>query len=69
MDENRIKGKVEQAKGKLKDIGGAVTGDTSKQVEGKVQKAAGRVQEGVGKLKDELRAEKRRQEEPGRDRS
>ncbi len=43
-------GKVKQVKGKANDIAGAVTGNTARQVKGKLQKAAGKVQETVGKI-------------------
>ena len=43
-------GKVKQIKGKANDIVGAVTGDTKRQIKGKVQMAAGKVQEKIGKV-------------------
>ena len=43
--EDRIAGKVKQAKGKANDVAGAVKGDTAQQVKGKVQQAVGKVQE------------------------
>ena len=42
-------GRTKQVKGKLNDVVGAVKGDTSQQVKGKVQKAVGKVQEKLGK--------------------
>ena len=42
-------GRVKQVKGKANDVLGAVKGDTSQQIKGKVQKAAGKVQEKLGK--------------------
>ena len=42
-------GKAKQVKGKLNDVIGAVKGDTSQQVKGKVQKAVGKVQEKLGR--------------------
>jgi uncharacterized protein YjbJ (UPF0337 family) len=42
-------GRVKQVKGKANDVLGAVKGDTSQQVKGKVQKAVGKVQEKLGK--------------------
>ena len=47
--EDRIAGKVKQAKGKGNDVAGAAKGDNSQQVKGKVQKAVGKVQDAVGK--------------------
>jgi uncharacterized protein YjbJ (UPF0337 family) len=42
-------GKAKQIKGKVNDVVGAIKGDTSQQIKGKVQKAVGKVQEAVGK--------------------
>ena len=46
--EDRVAGKVKQAKGKANDVAGAVKGDTGQQIKGKVQKAVGKVQEKLG---------------------
>jgi uncharacterized protein YjbJ (UPF0337 family) len=46
-------GKVKQARGKANDIIGAVTGNTGRQIKGKIQKAAGKVQEKIGKSTSE----------------
>lgn len=43
--EDRIAGKVKQAKGKANDIAGAVKGDTAQQIKGKVQQVVGKAQE------------------------
>jgi uncharacterized protein YjbJ (UPF0337 family) len=55
MDKNRIKGSVEQAKGKAKEIFGKVTGDTKTEAEGKTEKASGKIQNTVGGMKDKAR--------------
>ena len=47
--EDRIGGKTKQVKGKGNDTMGALKGDTSQQIKGKVQKAVGKVQDAVGK--------------------
>ena len=47
--EDRLAGKIKQAKGKANDIAGAVKGDTAQQIKGKVQKAVGKVQDKLGK--------------------
>ena len=47
--EDRIGGKMKQVKGKGNDTMGALKGDTSQQIKGKVQKAVGKVQDAVGK--------------------
>lgn len=55
MDNDRIKGMGDQAKGSLKDAAGKVTGDTKLQAEGKMDKAKGKIENAVGGMKDSLR--------------
>ncbi len=42
-------GKAKQVKGKLNDIVGAIKGNTTQQIKGKMQKMVGKVQEKIGK--------------------
>lgn len=49
-------GQWKQVKGKANDVIGAATGDTSRQVKGKAQKAVGKVQEAYGKATTKKRA-------------
>ena len=55
MDEDRIKGSAEQAKGVVKEAAGKVLGDKKLETEGKTDKVAGKVQNAVGGLKDAVR--------------
>jgi uncharacterized protein YjbJ (UPF0337 family) len=55
MDRDRIKGSAKQAKGKMKEVAGKVTGDAKLRSEGRAEKAAGKFQNAVGGLKDRLR--------------
>jgi uncharacterized protein YjbJ (UPF0337 family) len=55
MDKDRIKGSAEQAKGKVKEVVGKVTGDSKLEGEGKADQFKGKVQNAVGGLKDSLR--------------
>ena len=55
MDEDRIKGSAEQAKGKLKEVAGKLTGDSKLEGEGKAEQVAGRIQNTIGGIKDTLR--------------
>ena len=55
MDEDRIKGSAEQAKGAVKESAGKVFGDEKLETEGKTDKAAGKVQNAVGGMKDAAR--------------
>jgi uncharacterized protein YjbJ (UPF0337 family) len=55
MDKDRIQGAVEQAKGKIKEVAGKVTGDVKLEAEGKTQQTAGKIQNAVGGFKDALK--------------
>ena len=57
MDEDRIKGSANQAKGKIKEVAGKVTGDSKTEAEGKADQAKGKIQNTIGGLKDTLRGE------------
>jgi uncharacterized protein YjbJ (UPF0337 family) len=55
VDKDRIQGAVEQAKGKVKEVVGKVTGDSKLEGEGKADQLKGKVQNAIGGLKDTLR--------------
>ena len=55
MDKDRIKGSAEQAKGKVKEVAGKVTGDAKLEGEGKADKMKSKVDNAVGGIKDTLR--------------
>lgn len=55
MDKDRIKGAAEQAKGKVKEVAGKVTGDSKLEGEGKADQVGGKIQNTIGGIKDTLR--------------
>ncbi|HKD80312.1 MAG TPA: CsbD family protein [Candidatus Angelobacter sp.] len=55
MDKDRIKGKIENAAGRVKRQAGEWTGDDKAQAEGLAEQAKGKAREGVGKAKDAIR--------------
>jgi uncharacterized protein YjbJ (UPF0337 family) len=55
MDNDRIAGTANQAKGAVKEAAGKVTGDTKLQAEGQADKIAGKAQNAVGGAKDAVR--------------
>ena len=55
VDKDRIKGSAEQAKGKVKEWAGKITGDKKSEAEGKADQVKGKVQNTVGGLKDAIR--------------
>jgi uncharacterized protein YjbJ (UPF0337 family) len=56
MDNDRIKGKMDEVAGKVKSKVGEMTGDRSTQAEGIGQQIKGKVENAFGKIKDEGRA-------------
>jgi uncharacterized protein YjbJ (UPF0337 family) len=57
MDKDRIKGSAQQAKGKVKEVAGSVTGDAKLEAEGEADKAEGKIRNAVGGIKDALKGE------------
>jgi uncharacterized protein YjbJ (UPF0337 family) len=55
MDKDRVEGIAEQAKGKVKEVAGKVTGDSKTEAEGKADQLKGKVQNTIGGIKDTLR--------------
>jgi uncharacterized protein YjbJ (UPF0337 family) len=52
--EQKIKGMGEQVAGKAREIGGAVTGDTSEEIRGKFEQVKGKTRSGVAEMVDEM---------------
>jgi uncharacterized protein YjbJ (UPF0337 family) len=52
MDKDRIEGKVDDVKGRVKRQVGEWTGDENAQAEGTADQAKGKVQNAYGKIKD-----------------
>jgi uncharacterized protein YjbJ (UPF0337 family) len=55
MDKDRVEGSVEQAKGRVKEVAGMVTGDSKLEGEGKADQVGGKIQNTIGGIKDTLR--------------
>jgi len=52
MAEDKVRGGFDQAKGKVKETAGNLTGDEQMRDEGKLDQAKGKVERGVGDVKD-----------------
>jgi uncharacterized protein YjbJ (UPF0337 family) len=65
VNKDKIKGKIEEIKGDLKERIGGATKDRSTQAEGFLENKKGKIRGAVGDLKDEVERSKR--EEPERD--
>ena len=55
MDKDRIQGSFDQAKGKVKETAGDVTGDSKLKGEGIADQAKGKVENAIGSAKDKIR--------------
>jgi uncharacterized protein YjbJ (UPF0337 family) len=55
MNKERIEGSAEQAKGKVKEIAGKVTGDSKLETEGKADQVSGKIKNTVGGIKDAVK--------------
>lgn len=51
--EDKVAGKIKQAKGKAREIKGAVTGDTGEEIKGKIQKNVGKAQAKLADMMDD----------------
>jgi uncharacterized protein YjbJ (UPF0337 family) len=55
MNKDRIEGSMEQAKGKVKEVTGKITGDSKLEIEGKADQVAGKMKSTVGGIKDAIK--------------
>jgi uncharacterized protein YjbJ (UPF0337 family) len=55
MDKDRIEGKVEKAKGYIKDKAGEILNDPDLEAEGEAERLKGEVKDQFGKAKDKVR--------------
>lgn len=55
MNKNQVKGRVEEAKGNVKEVAGKVVGNRDLETEGKVDKAVGKVQATYGDAKEKVK--------------
>ncbi len=62
--QDKTEGKFDQAKGKIKEEVGQITGDRSTEWSGKADQVKGKVKEGIGDVKNDVAEEKERSETP-----
>jgi uncharacterized protein YjbJ (UPF0337 family) len=55
MNKQQIKGRYEEAKGKVKEVAGHAVGNEELETEGKIQKETGKVRAGVGDIEAEIK--------------
>ncbi|MGB4673835.1 MAG: CsbD family protein [Azovibrio sp.] len=54
MNKDQVKGRVEEAKGKAKEVSGVLLDDKKMEIEGNIQKNIGKGQSAWGDLKHEI---------------
>jgi len=55
MNEDQVKGRVEEAKGKIKEVAGKAVGNDRLEGEGLVDQATGKVQKNYGDAKEKVK--------------
>lgn len=55
MNQDQVKGRMEQAKGSVKEVAGKAVGNRDLEARGKVDKAVGAVQSGLGDAKEKVK--------------
>lgn len=55
MNKDQVEGRVDQAKGKVKEVAGRVTGNESLEAKGMAEKTGGKVQSGYGDTKEKAK--------------
>ena len=56
MNKDQVKGRVEEAKGSIKEAAGKVVGNPNLRDEGTLDKAAGKAQAGFGDAKEKVKS-------------
>ena len=55
MNRDQIKGRTQEAKGKIKEVAGKITGDKTLEIRGTAEKTGGKIQAGYGDLKRDIK--------------
>jgi uncharacterized protein YjbJ (UPF0337 family) len=55
MNKNQVKGRADEAKGKVKEVTGKVLGNKRMETEGKVEKQSGKTEAAYGDLKRDVK--------------
>jgi uncharacterized protein YjbJ (UPF0337 family) len=55
MNKEQVKGRAEEAKGKIKEVAGHVVGNKDLEFEGNVEKNTGKLKAGLGDLKEDIK--------------
>ncbi len=55
MNKDQVKGRIEEAEGKAKEVAGKILDDGELEIKGNVQKNVGKVRAGMGDLKEDIK--------------
>ena len=55
MNKDQVEGRIEEAKGKVKEVAGKIVGNKELEEKGQDQKNVGKVQAGIGDLKNDIK--------------
>lgn len=55
MNKHQVKGRLKEAKGKVKQVTGRAVGNKELEQKGSIEKAGGKIQAGYGDLKEDLK--------------
>ncbi|WP_240481798.1 CsbD family protein [Dechloromonas denitrificans] len=55
MNKDQAKGRLEEAKGKVKEVAGNLVGNDDLELKGKIQKSGGKIQAAYGDLKEDIK--------------
>lgn len=55
MNKHQVDGRIDEAKGKAKEVAGKVTGDKSTEYKGKAEKLAGKAEAKYGDIKSDAK--------------
>lgn len=56
MNKDQVKGRLKEARGKVKELTGDVLGDKTLEREGKLEQTGGKIQAGYGDLKSDIKS-------------
>jgi uncharacterized protein YjbJ (UPF0337 family) len=55
MNKDQVKGRIDEATGKAKEVTGKLIGDKEMELDGRVKKNGGKLQAGFGDIKEEIK--------------
>lgn len=55
MNKDQVKGRIDEATGKVKEVAGRIVGNKELERKGKLKNAAGKVQAGSGDLREDIK--------------